>query len=185
MAAEAAARDRAAPDQCAGRHHQLHDLRPRAAAARVRRREGARQSHRPARPHGREPARARRTHLSARRVDLRHHRREGCRVALRHHGRRGNRLLGRDHRRADRVRAVEPAQHRADRSQARHQFGCALPLRARRRSELHGAGPGACHADGARFLRRHAFGDRCRGVGACRGSRHRVSHLRGEAPVRP
>ena len=42
MAAEAAHRDRAAPDQRAGRHHQLHHLRPRPAAARVRRREGAR-----------------------------------------------------------------------------------------------------------------------------------------------
>ena len=37
-------RDRAAPDQRAGRHHQLHHLRPRPAAARVRRRQGARQS---------------------------------------------------------------------------------------------------------------------------------------------
>ena len=46
-------------------------------------------------------------------------------------------------RRADRVGAVGSAQHRADRPQARHQFGCALPLRARRRSRLHGAGPRA------------------------------------------
>ena len=46
LAAEAAHRDRAAPDQCAGRHHQLHHLRPRPAAARVRRRQGARQSRR-------------------------------------------------------------------------------------------------------------------------------------------
>ena len=38
--------DRVAPDQRAGRHHQLHDLRPRPAAARVRRQEGERQSHR-------------------------------------------------------------------------------------------------------------------------------------------
>ena len=43
-------RDRAAPDQRAGRHHQLHDLRSRPPAACVRCREGARQSHRPARP---------------------------------------------------------------------------------------------------------------------------------------
>ena len=35
--------------------------------------EGARQPHGPARPQRREPARARRAHLSARRVDLRHH----------------------------------------------------------------------------------------------------------------
>ena len=42
VAAEAADLDRPAPDQCAGRHHQLHDLRPRPAAACVRRRQGAR-----------------------------------------------------------------------------------------------------------------------------------------------
>ena len=46
VAAEAADRDRPAADQCAGRYHQLHHLRPRPAAARVRRRESARQSHR-------------------------------------------------------------------------------------------------------------------------------------------
>ena len=68
---------------------------------------------------------------------------QGRRIARRHHGRRGHRLLGDDHRRADRIGAVGPAQHRADRPQARHQFGRALPLRARRRSRLHGAGPRA------------------------------------------
>ena len=46
LAAEAAHRHRPAADQRAGRHHQLHHLRPRPAAARVRRQEGARQSHR-------------------------------------------------------------------------------------------------------------------------------------------
>ena len=44
VAAEAADGDRAAPDQRAGRHHQLHHLRPRPAAARVRRRQGEGQS---------------------------------------------------------------------------------------------------------------------------------------------
>src|SRR4029450_2006978 len=43
------------------------------------------------------------------------------------------------HRRADRIGPVERDQHRPPRSQARHQFGRALPLRARRRSGLHGA----------------------------------------------
>ncbi len=38
MAAEAADRDRASPDQCAGRYHQFHHLRPRPPAACVRRR---------------------------------------------------------------------------------------------------------------------------------------------------
>ena len=37
----------------------------------------------------------------------------------------------------------DAAQHRADRAQARHQFGRALSLRARRRSGLHAAGAGA------------------------------------------
>ena len=46
MAAAAAHRDRPASDQRAGRHHQLPHLRSRPAAARVRRRQGARQSHR-------------------------------------------------------------------------------------------------------------------------------------------
>ena len=36
LAAEATERDRAAPDQRAGRYHQLHDLRPRPTIARVR-----------------------------------------------------------------------------------------------------------------------------------------------------
>ena len=66
MAAEAADVDRAAADQRAGRHHQLHDLRPRPAAACVRRDEGERQSHRAPRQGRREPAGARRPHLHAR-----------------------------------------------------------------------------------------------------------------------
>ena len=57
----------------------------------------------------------------------------------------------------------DAAQHRADRPQARHQFGRALSLRARRRSGLHGAGARARDADGARSLRRRAVGDRGRG----------------------
>ena len=36
--------------------------------------------------------------------------------------------------------ALDPRQHCADRPQARHQFGRALPLRARRRSRVHAAG---------------------------------------------
>ena len=66
VAAEAADVDRTAADQCAGRHHQLHDLRPRPAAACVRREEGERQSHRAPRQGRREPAGARRPHLHAR-----------------------------------------------------------------------------------------------------------------------
>ncbi len=55
------------------------------------------------------------------------------------------RLLGDHHRRADRVGAVGPDQHRADRPQARHQFGRALPLRARRRSQ-----PSCCRGSSSR-----------------------------------
>ena len=106
--------------------------------------------------HGETAAGARRQDLHARRHDVRHRRRQRRRVARRHHGRRGIRLRREHHRRADRIGAVGAAQHRADRPQARHQFRRALPLRARRRSGLHGAGPRARDADGARSLRRHA-----------------------------
>ena len=156
MAAKAAHRDRPASDQRAGRHHQLHHLRPRPPAACVRRRQGARQSHRAARPQRRDAARARRQNLHARPGHLRDRRRKGRRIARRHHGRRGHRLLGDNHRRADRIGAVGRVQHRADRPQARHQFRRALSLRARRRSEFHAAGPRARHADGARSVRRRS-----------------------------
>ncbi len=82
------------------------------------------------------------------------------RIARRHHGRRGVRLRRDHHRRADRIGAVERAQHRADRPQARHQHRRALPLRARRRSGLHRARPRSGDADGARPLRRRAVRDR-------------------------
>ena len=75
MAAEAAHSDRPASDQCAGRHHQLHDLRPRPAAARVRRRQGARRSRGAPREGGERAARARRQDLRARRDDVRDRRR--------------------------------------------------------------------------------------------------------------
>ena len=104
MAAEAPDLDRAAADQCAGRYHQLHDLRPRPAAACVRRREGERQSHRAPRPRRRDAAGARRPHLHARQRRLRHRRRPRRRIARRHHGRRSLRLRREHHRRADRIR---------------------------------------------------------------------------------
>jgi hypothetical protein len=40
----------------------------------------------------------------------------------------------------------------------RHQFGCALSLRARRRSGLHGAGPRTRNQAGDGSVRRHALG---------------------------
>ena len=69
--------------------------------------------------------------------------------------------------------AVGRVQHRANRPQARHQFGRALSLRARRRSGLHAAGPGACHPDGARFLRRRSLRDRGRRRSDAEGKDHR------------
>ena len=66
MAAEAPDLDRLAADQRAGRHHQLHDLRPRPAAACVRREKSEGQSHRAPRPRRRDAAGARRPHLHAR-----------------------------------------------------------------------------------------------------------------------
>ncbi len=119
-------------------------------------------------------ARARRQDLHARRGHVRDRRREGRRVAVRHHGRRGDRLLGDDHRRADRIGAVGRTQHRADRAQARHQFRRALPLRARRRSGLHAAGPGAGDADGARSLRRRGLRDRAGRRPDAEGDGHRL-----------
>ena len=82
LAAEAAHRHRPAPHQRAGRHHQFHHLRPRPPAARVRRRQGARQSHRAPRQERRDAAGARRQDLHARRSHVRDRRREGRRVAL-------------------------------------------------------------------------------------------------------
>ena len=174
-------RDRVAADQRARRHHQFHHLRPRPTAARVRCRKGARQSDRPARARRREPDRARRQALRARRDDLRDRRRARRGVAGRHHGRRGHRLLGDHDRRADRIRAVGTVEHRAERPQARHQFGCALPFRARCRSRLHAAGARARHPHGARSLRRRALrGDRSGHAGRAR-ARDRFSAPRGDS----
>ena len=178
MAAEAPDLDRAAADQCAGRYHQLHDLRPRPAAACVRRGQGKGQSRRAPRPRRRDAAGARRPHLHARQRHLRDRGRSRRRIARRHHGRRGLRLRGEHHRRADRIGAVERDQHRPDRPQARHQFGCALSLRARRRSGLHGAGAGDGDPVGDGDLRRHAVGERRRRQDVRRGSRDRFSARR-------
>ena len=79
LAAKTAYRDRFAADQCAGRHHQLHHLRSRPAVARVRRRQGERQSDGPAREKWRAAACARRQDLHARRSHLRDRRRKGRR----------------------------------------------------------------------------------------------------------
>ena len=81
---------------------------------------------------------------------------DGVEVDRRHHGRRAFGLRRDDDRRADRIGAVGPAQHRADRPQARHHHRRALPLRARRRSGLHGARPRSCDPHGARPLRRRS-----------------------------
>ena len=94
MAAAAPDLDRTAADQRAGRYHQLHDLRPRPAAACVRRGQGDGQSHRAPRPRRRDAAGARWPHLHARPRRLRDRRRSRRRIARRHHGRRSLRLFG-------------------------------------------------------------------------------------------
>ena len=116
--------------------------------------------------------------------DLRDRGRARRRIARRHHGRRDLRLRREHHRRADRIGAVERDQHRADRPQARHQFGCALSLRARRRSGLHGAGARARDQAGDGNVRRHAVGERRRRQRLRRGSRHRFSAERGQTSRR-
>ena len=63
---------------------------------------------------------------------------------------------------------VERDQHRPDRTQTRHQLGCALSLRTRRRSGLHGAGTGNGHEVGHGHLRRRTFRKRDRGQGVRR-----------------
>ena len=184
VAAEAADLDRLAADQRAGRYHQLHDLRPRPAAACVRRGQGEGQPDRAPRARRREPAGAGRPHLHARQRRMRDRGRARRRIARRHHGRRGLRLLGSNHRRPDRIGAVERDQHRADRPQARHQFRRPLPLRARRRSGLHGAGARDGDASGDGVVRRHAVGKRRGRQGLRRRSRDRFPADRGEAPRR-
>ena len=66
LAAEATDRDWAPPHQRAGRYHQLHHLRPRPPAARVRCRQGHGKPHRAPRQERRAGAGARRPHLYAR-----------------------------------------------------------------------------------------------------------------------
>ena len=81
VAAEAADRDRAAPDQCAGRHHQLHHLRPWPPAARVRRQKGQGRSRGAPRAERRATARARRQDLHARQRHVRDRRRQRSGIA--------------------------------------------------------------------------------------------------------
>ncbi len=185
MAATLARRDRLASDQRVGRYHQFHHLRSRPSAARVRRRQGARQSHRAARARWRNPARARWQALRARSDHLRDRRRDRRGIPCRYHGWRGHRLLGDDHRRADRIGALGSAQYRPDRPQARHQFGRPLPLRARGRPRLHAAGARACNQDGARSLRWRTLGGHGRGHAGGTRAHHRFSAHRSAAAHRP
>ena len=98
---------------------------------------------------------------------------DGIEFDRRHHGRRAFRLRREHHRRADRIGAVGAAQHRPDRPRARHHHRCALPLRARRRSGIHGARPRTRDQAGARHLRRRA--DRRRTWSAMPATRRRSS----------
>ncbi len=74
MDAAAAAGDRSSSDQRAGRHHQLHDLRPGPADARLRRRQGHGQPDRAPRQGRRNGAGARPARIQARPEQRRHRR---------------------------------------------------------------------------------------------------------------
>ena len=174
--------DRPAADQRAGRYHQLHDLRPRPSAACVRRGKGEGQSHRAPRPRRRDLAGARRPHLHARQQRLRDRATSTASRSLA--GIMGGEASGCDENTTDvliEIGAVERDQHRADRPQARHQFGCALSLRARRRSGLHGAGARARDQAGDGAVRRHAVGEHRRRQSLRRRPRDRFSAHRGQA----
>ena len=154
--AEAAAGDRPEADQRAGRHHQLRHLRPRPAAARVRRRQGQ----------GRAHVRRARAGESVLALDGKTYALDDSMVVIadddgvefdRRRDRRRAFGLRREHpRRAGRERAVGPAQHRPDRTQARHRHRCALSLRARRRSRFLRPRRRAGDASRHRLLRRRA-----------------------------
>ncbi len=106
VAATAPARDRASSHQRAGRYHQLHLLRPGAAAPRLRRRQAHRRDPRAARQDGREVRSPRRQDLRGGRDDVRHRRRGARARPWRRDGRRGDRLHRGDDERLHRVRPI-------------------------------------------------------------------------------
>jgi phenylalanyl-tRNA synthetase beta chain len=67
---------------------------------------------------------------------------------------------------------------------ARHQFGCALSLRARRRSRFRPAGPGSRDRHGDRTLRRRSLRDGIRRRVTRQPGRDRFPLVRGQAPDR-
>ena len=140
----AAPRHRPPADQRAGRHHQLHHLRPRPAAARLRRRQGRRATSSSA-----APATARRVLA----LDGKTYALDPtiCVIADDNGvesiaGIMGGEASGCAEATTDVLiesALWEPLNIAADRPQARHPFRCALPLRARRRPGLHAARPRA------------------------------------------
>ncbi len=163
MAAGASARDRPPADLGAGRHHQLHHLRPQPAAARLRRRQGARADHGAAGAARRDDPRPRRQGLWLRRLRNpglrrqrpREHRRRDGRAALGLH--RGHRE------RLHRGGVFRPGAHRPHRPAPPDQLRRPLPLRTRDRPGLHAGRHGAGDADDPRSLRRRGLGGRDRG----------------------
>ncbi len=134
---------------------------------------------------GEQIARARRQDLHARFVDVRDRRRERGARHRRRHGRRGDRLHRSHHQRLRRIGLFRSGVDRSHGPQARHPFGRALPLRARRRSGIRGAGPGARDQADPRILRRRALRDRGRRRGARLAAPDRFHARRREAPGRP
>ena len=98
---------------------------------------------------------------------------DGVEVDRRHHGRRALGLRRDDHRRADRIGAVGPAQHRADRPPARHQS----PTRATASSAA-SIRPSACPASTSRpaWCSTSAAAKPCERRRRGRDPRHRPHH---------
>ena len=155
--AAAAARHRAEADQRAGRHHQLSDLRPRPAAACVRRAQGRGRPRGAAGAAGRE--RGRRSTAAPMRST------EANVVIADDKGVESIAgVMGGEHSGCDEATTDvliesalwDPVEYRAHRARSRHRHRRALSLRARRRSRFLRARRGAGDPAGARALRRRA-----------------------------
>ena len=181
------AADRAAADQRPRRHHQLRHLRPRPAAARLRRRQGDGRPHGPPRPRrrgGRWPSTGAPTGSTSR----------SCVIADEAGVESIAGIMGGEHSGCDESTTDvliesalwDPLNIAQTGPPARHHHGCALPLRARRRPALlpcpaSSSRPAWCSTCAAARRRRS------RVAGALAGARphHRLPLDRDEAPLRP
>ena len=185
--AAAPRRDRAAPDQRARRHHQLRHLRPRPAAARLRRRQGQGRSHRP--PRARRRGDRSRSTGAPTRSTIRSSSSPTRTASESIAGIMGGEHSGCDEthdRRADRIGAVGPAQHRADRAAG----SASRPMRATASSAA-SIRPSPCPASISRpgMVLELCGGEAVRASRRGRDPGHRPHHRlpldRGAAPLRP